>query len=146
MWVLRTTVIPVCTSKTGKISGLLLAEWLAATCPDVWHAESSYAKWGSRDHRMPSRKHLRFPNVKDKPVVIVLFFVFLNANSCNFMEYSINFPLFFYTLINLKWIFFFFFIKSISHLANKLIYFAPDTFKRLMPRLPHIYVFNFLWT
>lgn len=36
------------------------------------------------------------------------FFVFfLNANSCNFMEYSINFPLFFYTLINLKWIFFF---------------------------------------
>lgn len=45
---------------------------------------------------MPSRKHLRFPNVKDKPVVIVFFlFFFLNANSCNFMEYSINFPLFF---------------------------------------------------
>lgn len=77
---------------------------------------------------MPSRKHLRFPNVKDKPVVTAFFF-FLNANSCNFMEYSMNFPLFFYTLINLKWIFFF--IKSISHLANKLIYFAPDTFKKV---------------
>lgn len=138
---LRTTVIPVCTSKTGKISGLLLAEWLAATCPDVWHGESSYAKWESRDHRMPSRKHLRFPNVKDKPVVTVFWVFFKNANSCNFMEYSINFPLFLYTN---QFEMDFFFIKSISHLANKLIYFAPDTFKRLMPRLPHVCVFNFL--
>lgn len=40
----KSPVIPVCTSKTDQISGLLLAQWPSATCPDVWHAQSASAK------------------------------------------------------------------------------------------------------
>lgn len=63
---LRTLGSPVCRSKTGQITGLLLAEWLGATCPDVWHVASSSAKWGSWEHRTPSRKLVKLPNFKDK--------------------------------------------------------------------------------
>lgn len=44
-WEWRTLVIPVCKSKSGEISGQPVAEWLRATCPDVWRVGSSTVKW-----------------------------------------------------------------------------------------------------
>lgn len=78
----RTAVIPVCTSKSGEISGPPLAEWPRATCPDVWRLGSGAVIWGDAFfERLPGSSQSSWtsrPERKKKkkiPISIMIFFM-----------------------------------------------------------------------